>query len=195
MFNIVVYIKLTYCLSQICLWLYVFQFYFHHWFNSKWSFLRQFDSVWSDRHRTMFPVKLFPLSSFAFIYLSTHPALHIAHSPSVTLSDSNLSALQLVYGAVSVFAWRWTSLEMLWLVFFKLWEKATSGPRATVSAVIQNSGIVMPLSPLARAHLPAVRLSAVRETVSAFYHTLPLYYRIYRVQGECCSGLWEFEMF
>lgn len=84
---------------------------------------------------------------------------------------------------------------MLWLVFFKLWEKTTSGPRATVSAVIQNSGIVMPLALLARAHLLAVRLSVVRETVSAFYHTLPLYYRIYRVQGECCSGLREFEMF
>ncbi len=56
---------------------------------------------------------------------------------------------------------------MLWLVIFKLWEKATSGPRATVSAVIQNSGTLMPRALLARAHF-----SAVRETVSAFYRTM-----------------------
>ncbi len=56
---------------------------------------------------------------------------------------------------------------MLWLVFFKLWEKATSGPQATVSAVIQNSGTLMPRALLARAHF-----SAVRETVSAFYRIM-----------------------
>ncbi len=138
-----------------------------------------FCSVLMDR--IMFLVNCFLLSLFAFVLLSTHPAfilnLFKALRPQ-SLSDlirfKSERPVQHDYTAVSVFAWQWASLEMLWLVFFKLWEKATSGLRATASAVIQNSGILMPRALLARAHLPAVRLSAVRETVSAFYRTMTL---------------------
>jgi len=59
---------------------------------------------------------------------------------------------------------------MLWLVFFKLWEKATSGLRATVSAVIQNSGII---ALLARAHSPAVRQRWLSIACIVFYHAMP----------------------
>lgn len=139
-------------------------------------FLRQFLQCMKRPAQNNVSSKLFPLSLFALILLSPRVLL-------CTLSIFKLCAqplcdlirfkserpVQLVYSAVSVFAWQWASLEMLWLVFFKLWEKAASGLRATVSAVIQTSGILLPLcSPGARSPPRGQTLSGARDSLSFF---------------------------
>lgn len=139
--------------------------------------------MWRDLHRTMFPVSCFPCR-FSHLYCSLHAScfahwafLSFEHSPSVTLSDSNLSAL---FNSFTAPFPSWASLEMLWLVFFKLWEKAASlrTPGYCFSCYpkrSRRSSCLLPLcSPGARSPPRGQTLSGARDSLSSFFYLIAL---------------------
>lgn len=94
--------------------------------------------------------KLFPLSLFAYCFLhillcTLSKALRKVPSDLIRFKSSALfNTITVSFPSLhgSEFLWRCCGWS-----FFKLWEKATSGLQASVSAVIQNPGILMPRAP------------------------------------------------